>query len=495
MGESGIEAFINKDPISSTHFKTNGIFLVALYIFEVSLVLLVLGLYRLDTEPSRALFLTSRRGDFCMVAIGISLVSAVLIIYQSRNSQASRRELQLTALTNVITVLLLTGTAEVVLRVVAIKTPTGMLKVGNLLLAPRNWPEFAAHYLLTRPPDLTSSRDPMLDSPSQNYLICDDLLGWTNGPNRRSHDGLYFSSIEGLRSPRADMSLRNRSVTHRIALIGDSFTFGDEVSYEASWGYQLERKLGPDVQVLNFGVSGYGVDQAYLRYQRDVRPWHPEIVIFGFVSDDIFRDGRVYEFLSWPEWLVPFAKPRLILKNHHLELLNVPLSRPEELASKRSLRGLPFIDWEANYDSTEWDRPDWRPFYHSYLFRFLISYDPPSEKPRREEDTSAAVEELSVEIFRSFVRLAQEAESIPIIVFLPDRHSLKHSSPCVTILQKAGVQFTDTTPCLRQANPPLTFERGGHYSAESNAAVAECLYDVVRTQLDRVHAPLTQDIK
>ena len=39
------------------------------------------------------------------------------------------------------------------------------------------------------------------------------------------------------------------------------------------WVEQLSRKLG--CRVANYGVSGYGTDQAYVRFQRitQVRPW------------------------------------------------------------------------------------------------------------------------------------------------------------------------------------------------------------------------------
>lgn len=53
---------------------------------------------------------------------------------------------------------------------------------------------------------------------------------------------------------------------YRIAIVGDSFTFKLEVPYEKTWGHQFEIALGPGWQVLNFGVDGYGLDQAFLRY-------------------------------------------------------------------------------------------------------------------------------------------------------------------------------------------------------------------------------------
>jgi hypothetical protein len=82
--------------------------------------------------------------------------------------------------------------------------------------------------------------------------------------------------------------------------VGDSFTFGLEVRYEDTWPRQLERLLGPEFQVLNFGVDGYGVDQAYLRYRRDGLAWRPEIVVLGVIDDDFRRTMCVYAFLCFP---------------------------------------------------------------------------------------------------------------------------------------------------------------------------------------------------
>ena len=77
------------------------------------------------------------------------------------------------------------------------------------------------------------------------------------------------------------MSFASPTGKTRIALVGDSFTFGEDVTYEETWGYFLEKELGSQFQVLNFGVAGYGVDQSFLRYEKDVRKWKPKIVIFA----------------------------------------------------------------------------------------------------------------------------------------------------------------------------------------------------------------------
>ncbi len=486
----------------ATRWMTTGRFLGVLYLLESSFLLLILSLYRVDSKPDFISFLTSSAGLYCSAAIGVLLISTVFITFEFRKSRPPRsRQLRMSTMMNLITLMFLIGTGELILRIVAIETPTGVVKVGNRVLLPRSWPDFVNRYLFTSDTGASSSSAPAALSPGMSLLVYDELLGWNNGPNRCSHDGLYCSSSMGTRSPRPGTVFADRSAAYRIALIGDSFTFSDEVGYEESWAYKLERKLRPQVQVLNFGVSGYGIDQAYLRYTRDVRPWHPDIVVLGYIRADVWRTGRVYEFLSWPEWGVPLGKPRFILKNHRLELPNVPLPRPEELAHKRSIEELPFIHYEADYHREEWDKPAWRPFYHSYLFRFLLSFRPPYENPPAEVSDSA-IKDLGRELIRSFVELATEAGSMPIIVFFPTRTELSDGDSASSrvnplpfgaeFVRDAGGEVIDLTPCLKRATPSPSFQRGGHYSAQTNTVVAECLYDGIGTRLRLLHVHRTK---
>ena len=68
-----------------------------------------------------------------------------------------------------------------------------------------------------------------------------------------------------------------------ILAVGDSFTFGDEVSDDETWPAKLEKISGK--RVINGGVFGYGVDQIYLRMRTLARRYKPDIIIFSL--DDI----------------------------------------------------------------------------------------------------------------------------------------------------------------------------------------------------------------
>src|SRR3989442_3962551 len=56
----------------------------------------------------------------------------------------------------------------------------------------------------------------------------------------------------------------------------------------------------------------------------------------------------------------------------------------------------------------------------------------------------------------------------------------------LAVLQRSGVHYFDLTSCIREVGPDKAFIAGRpHYSAEGNAAVAQCLLPAVRRQFQR----------
>ena len=54
---------------------------------------------------------------------------------------------------------------------------------------------------------------------------------------------------------------------------------------------QLEG-LGRGVRTLNLGQGGYGIDQAFLWYQRDASDIETDWVIFQFIGPDFLRTAQ-----------------------------------------------------------------------------------------------------------------------------------------------------------------------------------------------------------
>ncbi|MFQ5912127.1 MAG: hypothetical protein ACE5JS_02985, partial [Nitrospinota bacterium] len=110
----------------------------------------------------------------------------------------------------------------------------------------------------------------------------------------------------------------------RLSSFGDSFTHGDDVRNEDTWQEVMNRS-GPNLEVLNFGVPGFGLDQAFLRYQHDGIAYHSHIILIGFMPANIARNVSVFRpFLSLRTGL-PLTKPYFTLDGNDLVLNHNPI--------------------------------------------------------------------------------------------------------------------------------------------------------------------------
>jgi len=103
--------------------------------------------------------------------------------------------------------------------------------------------------------------------------------------------------------------LKDESV-FRVALVGNSMTFGTSVAIEDTWGRQLEDALARDFAargvkrtpiVMNFAVQGYVFEQMARVYEDQIRPYRPDLLIVPMHPHDITpmkpaQDDPDYEF-------------------------------------------------------------------------------------------------------------------------------------------------------------------------------------------------------
>jgi hypothetical protein len=107
------------------------------------------------------------------------------------------------------------------------------------------------------------------------------------------NNGLTYRINEhGFRGPSYPLSKPDG--THRVVLLGDSFTFGEGVRFDHTFGERLERLLdrgSKAVEVLNLGVSGArtSTEVSYLR-QRGLA-LEPDLVLLVYVLNDAAAGG------------------------------------------------------------------------------------------------------------------------------------------------------------------------------------------------------------
>lgn len=131
----------------------------------------------------------------------------------------------------------------------------------------------------------------------------DPLLGWPSPAAIGSGD----LDASGSRITPAFPDPSRQSA--RVSIYGDSFAWSDEVDSVHAWGNVLSGML--KCRVANFGMVGYGTDQAYLRFKTNLQD-QAQVVILVFSSDNIRRNvNRVRNFII-PSFQLG-TKPRFIV--------------------------------------------------------------------------------------------------------------------------------------------------------------------------------------
>jgi len=155
--------------------------------------------------------------------------------------------------------------------------------------------------------------------------------GWALKPNIQDlhvFDGTVLNTnSRGLRQ-KHESNYQRTPGKHRIIALGDSFTFGAEVADDDTYSHYLESNL-PNTEVLNFGVQGYGHDQALLYLKEEGVKYHPDVVILGFTYIDVYRN--IESFFA-------YAKPKFELVSGSLQLTNVPVPTPDQVLAEETYR-------------------------------------------------------------------------------------------------------------------------------------------------------------
>ena len=130
------------------------------------------------------------------------------------------------------------------------------------------------------------------------YVWTDPIRGVAHIPGSKSRtlpDGRSWIEIndDGMRGP--DATPKAAPGTFRIALLGDSFIEAFEVPYDKTVGEVIERRLsarrGTPVEVLNFGVGGYGTTQELLTLQHQVWKYSPDLVLLAVTTGNDISDN------------------------------------------------------------------------------------------------------------------------------------------------------------------------------------------------------------
>jgi hypothetical protein len=118
------------------------------------------------------------------------------------------------------------------------------------------------------------------------------------GHYQREGESYVRINSEGLRD--REHAKAKPADTVRVAVLGDSFSEAMHVPMEQTFWSLLERRLqdcnafpGKKVEVINFGVSGYGTAQELMTLRQKVWDYSPDLIVLAFTTyNDIYDNSR-----------------------------------------------------------------------------------------------------------------------------------------------------------------------------------------------------------
>jgi hypothetical protein len=256
---------------------------------------------------------------------------------------------------------------------------------------------------------------------------------------------LLNSSAAGIRGRQAS-GYEKLDGRPRILVFGDSFTFGEEVGDDETYSHFLEQMLG-GIEVLNCGVEGYGHDQMLLYLKGEGVRYRPDIVILGFVGQDMQRN--LLEFRD-------FAKPRFALQGGRLVLKNTPVPTPAELLDDERHRSRALDLLEMLQERVRW--------------RLGIN--------------DLAMERVTTAILKEFRLVTEQAGAVPVFAYLPvaaeisgpEGGSKRAASFFAEFCHSHGIRGVDLRPAFwAEVRNGLPLKTDGHWDRREHHIAARAL--------------------
>ena len=150
--------------------------------------------------------------------------------------------------------------------------------------------------------------------------------GWSGAHHHYDYDVEYNIDANGFRiDPHA------RKTGLRVALLGDSFTFGLGVANDNTFVARLNAGSDNPLHYLNLGVPGYSTDQELLLLKKTGQSIKPDIVLLvAYLANDLFDNNRPFPLQA------DHAKPYFRLDTHRqLVLENTPVPLATKSATAR----------------------------------------------------------------------------------------------------------------------------------------------------------------
>ena len=298
-----------------------------------------------------------------------------------------------------------------------------------------------------------------------------DLFGHQLVPNFEGYGPLNVlvkTNSAGFRD-REHAKVKKRG-TLRILGLGDSFTFGWGVAADESFLSRLEKLLhdatGKDVEVINTGVPGWGLNQYYLYLKERGVQHSPDVVILNyFVNNN--RDKILETIPAKEKYQGGLHYEGGFLR--HLRVYNFAKSLSVLVKNKNRRTRVPHLR------SLDARRHEW-----SSRERLLLVAPP--------EDLRDQYHHVLNEYVRRIQQIAHDHQALFMILLIPDIAQLHHPETqyinhvIKNLSVRYDIPFVDMTPIFEQAPTVQTYylwPEDAHTNVLGHLKIAETLIQIL----------------
>jgi hypothetical protein len=350
--------------------------------------------------------------------------------------------------------------------------------------------------------------DKLLDSNyNNNYqnvrLVPDSTLGWSPNPNYGQEDKLYKYNIDGIRVNEISKTFLKKDVL-RIAIFGDSYIHGDEVNFEGTIGKYLEdifHKNNVIVEVLNFAVSGFGMDQALLRYKEVNNKYNPDIILLGVQFENVKRHVNILRPFYSHITDIPYSKPRFTMNGGDLKLISNPIQNVTKTVDIiKEFGNWTFSKYEGFYNKADYSSQF---LYFSNTYQAVSSLISTLNSEFEFYSPKSESYDITKNIFKEFLAHCNQNDQLFIPVHLPTINDLQFFQSTFFDLAysqkfiyhelfdelKSMTQFVETFDKLKNWSTEDNLDKlfmKRHYSLIANRIIAEQIYDFMVTKHSQI---------
>ena len=263
---------------------------------------------------------------------------------------------------------------------------------------------------------------------------------------------------------------------HRIArvlLLGDSIAFGVGVADHETFGQVLQRHV-PGLEVLNFGVSGYGTDQALLQLEDVGLDLRPDVVVLNFCVANDYFDNVLHT--SFYDGRAP--KPYFELDDGALRLRDAHVKGPWLERAGILLRDHSFL-----FDAFTLVTSSWRETPAARSDQVPEHWE--SRKNRILTHDFARAKDVTGELISRMDELCRRHGIRFLVLVHPDRRALKGDDKFLFPFQASrfdGMEIVDLRDRYARVGlhyKLVTLDKIGHLSPMGHAIVARILREAI----------------